>query len=294
MPELPEVEIAAEKLRHWCVGHRITQVRAQPGTPLRDVTPKRLATGLWGHRVTSVDRRGKQLFVRLDGDLVLLLHLGMTGRLADLESEPSDRPPRLELVLDQKRRIGFIDPRRFGRVRLLSAAAAERHPEVKKLGPDALEIARVRDGLARCLAGTRLPIKLALMDQHRLAGVGNIYASEALFEAGIHPDTPASALAPAALAKLGRALDRVMRRTLVRARRMGRIKYLHEGAENTFRVYGRAGEPCPRCHTEIERMAHGGRGTFYCPRCQPRPITSRGLSRAGPRRSRSRGAGGPK
>lgn len=268
MPELPEVEIAARLLRRWCEGRRVVRATALPGSPLRDVTPRVLAKALPGHTVESIDRVGKQLFIHLDRGKVILLHLGMTGKIVRLDPV-HQQSARLVLELDDGAAVGLVDPRRFGRVRWLDAHAVSLHPEIAKLGPDALEVTATRGALAARLAGVKSPIKIALLDQRRLAGVGNIYASEALFRARIHPRTPASALDAAAFSRLSRALEHVLRRTLDEDPGDDGLTYLHEGAEvNPFVVYGRSGEPCPRCHTAIERMVQGGRSTFHCPACQ--------------------------
>jgi formamidopyrimidine-DNA glycosylase len=265
VPELPEVEICARKLRAWLAGRRIVRAAAVAGTPLRNISPLALVRGLRGRRIEGVDRRGKQLFIHLDGDLELLVHLGMTGAWERLDTPPSTKP-KLTLELDDGARVAYFDPRRFGRVRLLPRAKAQHHPEIAKLGPDALEVSRARGGLAKVLAKSRAPIKLALMDQQRLAGVGNIYASEALFDAKVDPRRKANTLSSKEMTALARGLRRSFERTIAEAG--DDFRYLSQGGENTFRVYGRAGEPCPRCKTPLRRLTQGGRGTFFCPRCQ--------------------------
>lgn len=275
MPELPEVEFCARRLRDWAVRRRIVAVHALPGPPLRDVTPAALEVGLRGRRVVGVDRRGKQLFVRLEGDLVLLAHLGMTGKFIRTAPRAPARPgERARLTLDDDAALAFVDPRRFGRLRLLPAADAARHPEVARLGPDALELCARPGGLRRALRRRgrgRRPIKVALMDQSVLAGVGNIYACEALFAARIDPSAPVATLSDAALDALAGHLVDCIEASLARERD-DEITYLQEArATNPFRVYGRAGEPCPMCGRPLERTLQAGRGTFWCPRCQTLP-----------------------
>lgn len=271
MPELPEVEFCARRLRDWAVGRRIGAVWAAPGKPLRDISPAALAAGLRDRRVEGVARLGKQLFVRLDAERVLLAHLGMTGKFVRLEpASPPRAGERVRLDLDDGSALAFVDPRRFGRLRLLAEAEARRHPEVAKLGEDALELCARPRALGAVLRGRR-PVKVALMDQTVLAGVGNIYASEALFAARISPDAPASSLTPAQVDALAHHLRACMLESIEREQD-AEIAYLHEAdSANPFRVYGRAGEPCPVCGEPIRRTVHAGRGTFSCPRCQPPP-----------------------
>ncbi len=268
MPELPEVEFCARRLREWTTGRRIVDAQAQAGPPLRDLTPEAFAVGLRDRRIDGVERLGKQLFVRLDGDATLLVHLGMTGKFVREHRDAADRAgERARLALDDGRSLRFVDPRRFGRLRLLATPDVPLHPEIASLGEDALAVCARPGGLAAILRGRR-PIKVALMDQSVLAGVGNIYASEALFAAGISPDAPAGSLTPDRADALALHLRACMLESLEREKD-SEIAYLHEGgAENPFRIYGRKGEPCPACGDPVRRVEHAGRGTYFCPRCQ--------------------------
>lgn len=270
MPELPEVEFAARRLRSWLVGRTFTAIEADPGAPLRDIEPDALAEGLIGRRVEGIRRHGKQLFVDLSGGAVLLSHLGMTGKWL---CGPAEAPPRegtrVQIALDDGRRLDYVDPRRLGHLRLLDAAAAKVDPAVVKLGPDALEIAGDPAALAEALGWSKRAIKVALMDQELIAGVGNIYAAEALWGARISPFTPAARLSPDDFARLGRALARAMTESLARERD-DEIRYMQDReAQNPFRIYGRTDAPCPRCQTAIIRALQQQRSTFYCPVCQP-------------------------
>lgn len=257
-------------LRRWLIGRRIATCDAEAGKPLRDLDPATLARGVEGRSVIGVRRVGKQLLIDLDDDSVLLAHLGMTGKFVPESDEP--RPgTRIRLGLSDGARIAFIDTRRFGRIRLapdVDAAAA--HPELARLGPDALELCRRPGGLASVLKGRRRPIKPALMDQSLLAGVGNIYAAEGLFAGRVHPLTRCDRVGRARYQAVADGIVAAMEATLVRD--LGdEINYLQEkGSQNPFTVYGRAGEPCRVCGTLIERTVQSGRSTFWCPRCQPR------------------------
>jgi formamidopyrimidine-DNA glycosylase len=175
-------------------------------------------------------------------------------------------------TLDDGRRVGFHDPRRFGRVRLLPAMQARSHPEVKKLGPDAYLLLEREGGpgLWARLRTTRTPIKVALMDQTLLAGLGNIYASEGLFRAKVAPRRPAQRVTKPEAARLALGLLEAMQESL-RLEAGDEVKYLQDSdSENHFLVYGREGEPCPVCKKKIKRTVQGGRSTFHCPGCQRR------------------------
>ncbi len=161
MPELPEVEFCARRLRAWLVGQRIERVVAQPGKPLRDIDPATLAQQLTGRVPTAVRRRGKQLLLDLDDGQVFLVHLGMTGKF--LPDEPTPRPgTRVQLHLDGGTRLDYVDMRRFGRLRVLPPGAS--HPELDRLGPDALELARDPVAFAAAVGRTGREIKVALME----------------------------------------------------------------------------------------------------------------------------------
>jgi formamidopyrimidine-DNA glycosylase len=271
MPELPEVEIERRWLERWCAGHTIVDVLARPGTPLRGIAPKALVAGLVGQRVRAIRRHGKQLFFELERggeQQTLLAHLGMTGHwLKEAEWGPSE--VRLTLGLDDGVRVSFVDPRRFGRIRLLSPARARTHKEVASLGPDAYVAAHTPGAFFEALGRSRASIKIALLDQHRVAGVGNIYASEALWRARIHPATPAIKLGKARLARLAAGVADAMDETL--RVEEGGVRYVNADpdAVDRFRVYDHAGELCPRCRrAKIRRIVQGARSTYYCPRCQ--------------------------
>lgn len=258
MPELPEVEWAAAELRRRALGKTIAIVKARPGPPLVKTAPRQLTQRMVGRLITAIERKGKQLVLRLDDGAALLLHLGMTGRIAG-----EDAAARLQLAFRDGSVTSLVDTRRLGRVSLVAGSEADR--QLGLLGPDAMA-ARPKEIVDRLL-GARGPIKVVLLDQARVAGIGNIYAIEGLFRAGIDPRTSAAVLGRAELGRLVRAVRASMKRSLDRPPTSD-VAYLSEGAENRFAVYGRAGSPCPRCHTVIQRLAQGGRSTFYCPTCQ--------------------------
>jgi formamidopyrimidine-DNA glycosylase len=278
MPELPEVEHNRRNLERWLRGARVTAVHAPDARILRPVAARSFVRQLTGAQVEAVERRGKWIRVRMAGELRLFVHLGMTGWF-----EPSQlgaAPLRFERVAfevargSKRSRVSYVDPRRWGRLVL----AHEDIETWSALGPDPLsdgvDPVALRERLARSKSRT---IKQALLDQSVLAGVGNIQAIEALWKAKIDPRSPANALTAAHVQALVRGLHWTIERTL-----KDLAKGAH-GAKNPFRVYGRKGEPCPRCGTSFERIELAGRTTTFCPGCQIRLAP---LSKS-PRRSQS-------
>ncbi len=275
MPELPEVEIAARNLRRWALGHRIERAEADPRASriFRPASPRTVVGAVRGARVDAVSRRGKHLLVSLDrgGEpLGLLSHLGMTGKW--VRRAAGEAPPphsRARLLLEDGATLHFNDPRLFGRLRLVPGARFDEVPEVAALGPDPLSEGIDPRRLAAALSRIGRPVKVALLDQRLVPGVGNIHASEALFRAAIDPRRPASSLSRAEVARLARAILASFRET-VSLEDGPEITYVEEpGAENPFLVYGREGERCPRCRrAALRRIVQGQRSTFFCPRCQ--------------------------
>lgn len=279
MPELPEVEVCRRQLAAWSEGRAVAGVRLPDPGAVRRVASSRpsdalpgadaVLAGFVGRRCTGVDRHGKRALWRF-GDRALLLHLGMTGKWVRRRADEVPRHGRVGVVLDDGSTLWLVDPRRFGCVvpgslAELSAALGAGH------GPDALDAPLDGPGLAaRCASGR--PIKVVLMEQGRVAGLGNIQAAEALWRAGIAPQLPASALDAAAWARLAEAIPVQLEATL--ADTLGdEVVYVSEGGDNPFAVYGREGEPCPRCGAAIRKTVLGGRATFDCPVCQPDAVT---------------------
>jgi formamidopyrimidine-DNA glycosylase len=275
MPELPEVEIAARNLRAWALGRRVlsADAEAQARRIFRPERPRAFTEALAGRRVGEVRRLGKQILIRLEGDrapLGVVSHLGMTGkwlRRARGEAPPSHSRARLHL--DDGATLHYRDPRLFGRLRLVPGADFDAVPELAALGPDPLhdgiDVARLGDRLAR----HHIPVKVALLDQALLPGVGNILASEALFRARIDPRRRANALSRAEVKRLGSSVRAAIEETIEREAGP-EPRYVEEpGTANPFLVYGREGERCPRCRrADIVRIVQAQRSTFFCPRCQ--------------------------
>jgi formamidopyrimidine-DNA glycosylase len=281
MPELPEVEHAARMLRRWLVGRRITRVEADPTRVLRGIEPEDFARALGNRTLESVVRRGKNLLLAFDRDVGLSSHLGMTGRWVRRRAEdPARAHSRVRLHLPGGDVVHYVDQRMFGGLELTTRSDLPRLPAVTTLGPDALEDEIDAAFLARTFARRNSAVKVVLMDQTVLAGLGNIQATEALFRARIHPSRRASELDRRELGAVARGIQKALEHTLGMID-TEELAYLSDGAviENPFLVYGRAGEPCPRCATPLETLRIGGRASALCPRCQP-------LTRSAPRRGR--------
>lgn len=264
MPELPEVQTIVDTLRPLVLGRRVQRFEllredfAQPaGFDWKSATARR--------RIVNLQRRAKRLVFTLDDGNVFYAHLGMTGRLS---FGAADRPRARHThvaVMFARGELHFVDARRFGGLAWIGRDAAD-----DGLGPEPLALRASQ--LARRLAGTKRAIKTALLDQRLIAGLGNIYADEALFAAGIHPLRPANRLDAAEVARLSRAIKATLRKA-IRHRGSTLRDYVDaNGRAGSFRnlhqVYGRAGEECSRCGKAIKRIVLGGRSTNFCTKCQ--------------------------
>ena len=279
MPELPEVEVARRNLARWCVGRSIDAVEVRDARLLRTQTPEAHVRALTRRTVLAADRHGKNLVVALTGGHLWWLHLGMSGKLLWRSVGPEPAHTRIVYHFGGGR-LCFRDIRLIGGTHADRAAVTREVARLDALGPDALSL-RTGDALAEALGHTRTPVKSALLDQARLAGVGNIQACEGLWRAGVHPSTLVDALTTAQFDQLAEGLIGTLEDTIGAADGPD-IDYVTEGAnENPFRVYKRAGAPCPRDATPIVRAVLHGRATFYCPTCQPEATS------AAPRSSRS-------
>jgi formamidopyrimidine-DNA glycosylase len=272
MPELPEVEMVARTLRPRLVGRRIVAVETS-GKPLRRPVEKtRLRKLAVGSTVDSVTRVGKYLLIDLSSESTLISHLGMTGRFAFAKPDVA-RAPHTHVVfaLDDGLELRYVDHRRFGILRIYPRDAVEQSAELSILGVDPLDDAFTVDYLAAQLRATKRDVKTFLLDQTRIAGVGNIYACEALFLAGIGPKKRTHRLTKQADA-LHRAIQKVLRAG-IENRGTSFSDYVDaEGQagdnQNALHVYGREGQRCGTCSGVIRRLVQGARSTFYCPECQ--------------------------
>jgi len=268
MPELPEVEITRRNLERWLAGRRVVSADAERTRTFRGAS--RDAFQSLRGRLVDASRKGKYLLLSFENE-GLLAHLGMTGKFVRRNGGVAEPYSRARLHLDNGEVIHFRDPRRFGRLEPVEPDRLWQLTPIRQLGrdplTDGLTAAQLKDAVGR----SRQAIKVALMDQSRIAGLGNIHASEALFRARIHPARRPSSLS----AKEWKSLAKGIRATIQFAldREAGEeIEYVEEpGTENPFLVYGRANERCRRCKGGlVKTMVQAGRTTYYCPRCQPR------------------------
>ena len=275
MPELPEVESVRRRLAPVLEGRRLEHVEISDERLTRPFAAAEVAQALEGEVVREVGRRGKYLVVRFQSGRALLIHLRMTGSLrhAPAGTLPDDPYRRAVATLDDGSDVAYRDVRRFGTWLLLEAPEVDEYVDAR-VGREPLEATfRARD-LAERLATRRAPVKAAILDQRTVAGIGNIYADEALWRARIHPLTAARDLTQDELRALHRAIRRALEAGIARQGSTLRDYALPDGStgamQDEFKVYGRTGEPCDRCGTPIEKIRAAGRGTWYCPRCQLR------------------------
>jgi formamidopyrimidine-DNA glycosylase len=292
MPELPEVETVRRGLAPVLVGRRITKLDARR-PDLRFPLPERFRERLVGQTISGLDRRAKYLIAALSGGEDLVMHLGMTGRFTIQQGAERETPgeyahgtganpahDHVVLHLSDKSRVIYNDPRRFGFMVMMPHAERSEHALFRDLGVEPLGAELTADYLAARARGKKANLKAFLMDQRIVAGLGNIYVSEALFRAGLSPDRSASSLAdrrggPTEKAKLlVPAIRNVLRHAIDAGGSTLRDYRDANGAsgafQNKFAVYDRVGRVCakPGCGGEIRRAIHSGRASFYCPRCQ--------------------------
>lgn len=270
MPELPEVETVRRAIAPSLEGRRLEHVEISDVRLTRPEDPLLVAAELTGERVEHVDRRGKYLIVRFASGRVLLIHLRMTGSL--LRSPAGSSHVRAVLRLDDGTEVGYRDVRRFGTWLLLEPGELEPYLGAR-LGEEPLLAAFTATGLGERLEGRRAPLKAALLDQRTLAGLGNIYVDEALWYAQLHPLRVAGSLGRHELRRLHRAIRKALELGIARQGSTLTDYRLPDGTtgsmQKEFRAYGRADEPCDRCGTPIAKSRVGGRGTWFCPCCQP-------------------------
>jgi len=274
VPELPEVETIRRDLSPEVEGRQIRATRVHRSDILMNLAgPEAFRQELVGRRIRSLDRRAKYLVFRLDDGRVLQVQLRMTGRFALGRSRPDPGEfghLAAELDLDDGRTLWYDDMRRLGGFRLLAAPDWER--ESDRLGPEPLSEGYRPASLAGVLEGRRAPVKNLLLDQELVAGVGNIYASEALHEAGLDPRRAGGELEPAEVERLHGSLRRILREALDHAGTTFRDYRAVNGRSGRFqerlRVYARDGRPCRGCGEEVRRIVQAGRSTYFCPACQ--------------------------
>jgi formamidopyrimidine-DNA glycosylase len=272
MPELPEVETVCRGLQRSLIGRRIQQVELfRPD--LRVPFSERMKERLEGRIITAIVRRSKYLLIHMEGPDVMLGHLGMTGTfiVRPLSNVAPHKHVHVRMVIDDGQEMIYHDPRRFGLILLIPKGELDAHPLLAELGPEPLESDFTSAYLAEQLGRRKGPIKPALMDAHLVVGVGNIYASEALFRAGLHPATPADQCVPHAGA-LVTHIRAVLEEAIISGGSTLRDYATSEGSpgyfQHHFSVYGKAGKPCDKCASPIEKLVQAGRPSFFCPNCQ--------------------------
>jgi len=273
VPELPEVETIRARLAPVLEGRRLERVAIVDPRLTRPLDPIEVAAELEGEQIEALARRGKYLVVRFRSGRSLLIHLRMTGSFhygpsGTLQDDPYRRAV---VTLDNGSDVGYKDVRRFGTWLLLEPGELEPYLAVR-LGAEPLEPGFTTRFLGERLSDRRAPVKAALLDQRTVAGLGNIYADEALWRARVHPLKPAGTVERAELRSIRRGIRRALELGIARQGATLRDYSAPDGSRGSmqeeFKVYGRAGEPCPRCGTPIEKTRAAGRGTWYCPSCQ--------------------------
>lgn len=277
MPELPEVEHVVRALRRAVLGRRIVAAEVKLPKLVAPTSSSVFNRKLKGASIESVTRRGKFILIKLDSGRVLVVHLRMTGKFLILKpDDPLPRHAHAIFYLDDERRLVFRDQRQFGVMRLVAGSRLGKTKGIEKLAPepfsDDFSVAYLRETLSR----SRRTLKTLLLDQTRVLGLGNIYAAEALFRAGVNPFKVASELSSGRVERLHQAIRDVFR-AAVSGNSSRRINLENadgfsygEAFGNVWQVYEREGEPCFKCGSRIRRISHGGRSTYWCPRCQRR------------------------
>lgn len=270
MPELPEVETTRRGIQPHIEGHRINKVVVREPR-LRWPIPEQLDQIIQDKIILSVKRRAKYLLFNL-GDGHLIIHLGMSGSLRILDiAEAPEKHDHVDIILDNDRCLRYHDPRRFGAI-LWTEAPLQEHSLLSHLGPEPLEADFTPQRLFQCSRGRSQPVKTFIMDNHTVVGVGNIYANEALFKAGIRPDRPCGKISRVRYERLTMCIKEVLAKAIEQGGTTLRDFVGGDGKPGYFKqelaVYGRAGQPCITCSSIIKAMKLGNRNTFYCNKCQ--------------------------
>jgi formamidopyrimidine-DNA glycosylase len=266
MPELPEVETIKNELIPHVVGHRVTGITLFDEKIVRQPPAEEFRSRLIGQKITGIERRGKYLIFSLSSGEALIAHLKMSGSLL---LKPPERFTRAILRLDNGTSVYFRDPRKFGVMWLV----ADKNAITGKLGPEPLEADFTPKILAQRLSKHKAPLKAVLCDQRFVAGIGNMYADEALFSARIHPLRPANSLSGEEIERLHRAIQQVLSAGISNKGASVETYFRPDGQIGTahlqFQVAHRGGQPCPVCGTPLERIPIRNRGSYFCSKCQP-------------------------
>lgn len=273
MPELPEVETLRRSLEPHLLGDRIERVEVRNPAMREAIQPAQLARRTAGREVAALRRRAKYLLIDLERNQTLVVHLGMSGRLTLVPAEePLEPHEHVAFFLRSGRRLRLRDPRRFGLVFAVPTPEIPNDPHFAHLGIEPLEPGFDGDFLARAAAGRRGPVKSFLMDARIVVGLGNIYATEALFRSGVHPNRSVGRISAGSWGRIAESSMAVLRQAITQGGTTLNDFADGEGRSGYFQVslgvYGREGEPCSTCGTPIRRIVQAGRSSFYCHRCQ--------------------------
>jgi formamidopyrimidine-DNA glycosylase len=261
MPELPDVEVARLYIESRALNQEVWRVDLSDQRVLRDVDFESVKLALEGRSFDRTSRHGKHLFVHLDGDGWLVLHFGMTGYMRYLSpDEESPEHTRMLIVFMNNHNLAYVSQRRLGKISL--AHQLEDFVKSHELGPDALGSGLELDGYRRALTRGRGTIKSALMDQRRIAGIGNIYSDEVLFQAGIHPRTPVAEIEDRQLKRISTAISEVLKTAIEREADPSRFP------QGYLLPHRKEGETCPRCGGSVGKAKIAGRTAYFCPMCQ--------------------------
>ena len=279
MPELPEVEHVVRSLRRAVLGRFIVASEVHLPKLVQPTSRSAFNRNIKGSRINAVSRRGKFILIELQNgkSQVLVVHLRMTGKFMVLSpDDPLPKHAHAVFYLDDERRLVFNDQRQFGVMRLVAAARVSQTKGIEQLAPEPFSEDFSLDYLRQTLARSRRTLKTLLLDQTRVLGLGNIYASEALFRAGINPFVVSAELSPRRVPRLHQGIRDVLRAAIsgnssrrLNLERPEGFSY-GEAFGKVWQVYDREGKPCYRCGTPIRRLNHAGRSTYWCPRCQRR------------------------
>ncbi len=278
MPELPEVESLTRSMKRLACGHVFSDVKFYRQNLRVPIPIQFITTNFIGQKVTAIYRRSKYMLMEA-GDVVLIIHLGMSGYMMESPSvDPTVKHTHAVFALQPDKNTGavryihYVDPRRFGMIVACFKSELKTHPLFHRLGPEPLGFHELSDYLFKKSRGKTVAVKNFIMNAHILVGVGNIYANEALFLSGIHPNKPAGKVTRAAYQRLGPNIDRVLRAAIKAGGTTLRDFRKPSGEPGYFsvelRVYGKLGENCEKCGHPIEMIRLGGRSSFYCPTCQ--------------------------
>ena len=270
MPELPEVETIVRGLKKTVLGKKIKSIKLIPSRVLHS-NLSFFKENLINRKIIGVKRRGKNIILLLSSGNLLLIHLGMTGNLIYLKKPALlKKHDHLNMEFSDKSQLRYNDPRKFGKFKLVKSSQIENIEDLKSLGPEPLEI--TENDFVRLVQTRRGRIKSTLLNQKFIAGIGNIYADEVLFEAKIHPEERACNISLNRLKKLHQAIQKILKKA-IKSGGSSIDNYLDlEGRQGLFQLqhkaYGKKGKPCPRCGTKIKRIVVNQRSSYFCPKCQ--------------------------